>query len=143
MYLYHLTRGSPFTEMARFVFGGDPRRLSEMNSIFIEFGYNTFFNKISGTSLEQWIPSHLDVCRQLIYDALASGGIEEVEFEDGQVVDRRWILHHFQFESFRVFGFLDDLPCPPHAQEVQLIGGICMRVMFSGHSILDTCAAMA
>ena len=108
MYLYHLTKGSPFTEMAHFVFGGDPRRLLEMNSIFIEFGYNTFFNKISGTSLEQWIPSHLDVCRQLIYDALASGGIEEVEFDDGQVVDRRWILHHFQFESFRVFGFLDD-----------------------------------
>ena len=79
-----------------------------MNSIFIEFGYNTFFNKISGTSLEQWIPSHLDVCRQLIYDALASGGIKEVEFEDRQVVDRWWILHHFQFESFRVFGFLDD-----------------------------------
>jgi hypothetical protein len=98
--------------MARFVFGGDPRSLSEMNSIFIEFGYNTFFNKISGTSLEQWIPSHLDVCRQLIYDALASGGIEEVEFEDGQVVDRRWILHHFQFESFRVFGFLDDFAMP-------------------------------
>jgi hypothetical protein len=79
-----------------------------MNSLFIEFGCNTFFNKISGTSLEQWIPSHLDLCRQLIYNTLASRGIEEIEFEDGQVVDRRWILHHFQFESFRVFGFLDD-----------------------------------
>jgi hypothetical protein len=27
-------------------------------------------------------------------------------------VDRRWILHHFQFESFRVFGFLDDFAMP-------------------------------
>jgi hypothetical protein len=25
VYLYHLTKGAPFTEMARFVFGGDPR----------------------------------------------------------------------------------------------------------------------
>jgi hypothetical protein len=59
-----------------------------MNSLFIEFGYSTFFNKTSGTSLEQWIRSHLDLCRQLIYEALASGGIEEVEFEGG---GRLWI----------------------------------------------------
>ncbi len=48
----------------------------------------------------------------MINDALASGGIEEIEFEDGQVVDRQWILHHFQFESFRVFGFVDDFAMP-------------------------------
>jgi hypothetical protein len=35
VYLYHLTKGTPFTEMARFIFGGDPRRLSEMNRLFI------------------------------------------------------------------------------------------------------------
>jgi hypothetical protein len=60
VYLYNLTKGNLFTVMAHFVFRGDTRRLSEINSLFIEFGYNTFFNKISGTSLEQWIPSHLD-----------------------------------------------------------------------------------
>ncbi len=37
VYLYHLMKGTPFTEMARFVFGGDPRRLSEMNFIFISY----------------------------------------------------------------------------------------------------------
>ena len=37
VYLYHLTKGTPFTEMARFVFGGDPRRLSEMNALFIDY----------------------------------------------------------------------------------------------------------
>jgi hypothetical protein len=68
IYLYHVNKGSPFTEMAYFVFGGDPCRLSEANIPFIHHGYSTFFNKISGTSLKQWMPRDLDLCRQLIYD---------------------------------------------------------------------------
>jgi hypothetical protein len=66
--LYHLTKGTPFTEMARFVFGGDPRGLSEMNILFINHGYITFYNKISSYSMNQWIPHSLHICRQLIYD---------------------------------------------------------------------------
>jgi hypothetical protein len=38
IYLYHIMKGTPFTEMARFVFGGDPCRLSEMNILFIITG---------------------------------------------------------------------------------------------------------
>jgi len=122
VYLYHLTKGAPFTEMARFVFGGDPRRLSEMNNLFISHAYYSFYNKISGSSLDQWVPSSLNTCRRLIYDALSSDAIEEVEFEDGEVVDRRWILHHFDFSL------------------VQLLGGTIMRVTSSGHFILGTFA---
>jgi hypothetical protein len=48
----------------------------------------------------------------LIYDALDIDAVEEVEFDDGQVVDRRWILHHFDFRSFQIFGFLDDFALP-------------------------------
>jgi len=70
--------------MTRFIFGGDHRRLSEVNILFINHGYNTFFNKILGTSMEQWLPRDLDLCRQLNYDDLMSGAIEEVTFEDGQ-----------------------------------------------------------
>ncbi len=65
-----------------------------MNSTFINYGYYQFYDKILGTSMDQWIPGSLHTCRQLIYDALSSYSIEEVEFGDGQVVDRRWILHH-------------------------------------------------
>jgi hypothetical protein len=94
--------------MARQIFGGDPRHLSLMFGLMIDHLYITFYNKISGTSLDQWIPVHLNSCRWLIYDALSDGGLEEVRFENGEVVNRRWILHHFQFDSFRPFGFLDD-----------------------------------
>ena len=105
VYLYHLTKGAPFMEMARFVFGGDPRRLSEMNYLFISHAYYSFYNKISGSSLDQWVPRSLNTCRRLIYDALLSDAIEEVEFNDGEVVDRRRIPHHFDFSSFHIFWF--------------------------------------
>ncbi len=59
IYLYHLTKGVPFTEMARFIFGGDPCCLSEMNILFINHGYTTFYNEISGNSMNQWIPHSL------------------------------------------------------------------------------------
>jgi hypothetical protein len=112
VWLYHLTKGSPFTEMARFVFGGDPCHLSEMNDLFITYSYNTFFNKISETSLNQWLPDKLDLCRELILKSVSDGAIEEIEFVDGQVIDQQWILHHFEFDSFCVLGFLDDFALP-------------------------------
>lgn len=62
--------------------------------------------------MNQWIPQGLHICRRLIYDARSSDAIEEVEFMDGEVVDRWWILHHFDFDSFCIFGFLDDFAMP-------------------------------
>jgi hypothetical protein len=62
--------------------------------------------------MEQWLPRDLDLCQQLIYDDLMSGAIEEITFEDGQEVDREWILHRFDFETFQIFGFLDDFGMP-------------------------------
>jgi hypothetical protein len=49
---------------------------------------------------------------RLIFDALSSDAIEEVEFDDDQVVDRQWILHNLDFTSFRIYGFLDDFGMP-------------------------------
>jgi hypothetical protein len=112
IYLYHLTKGMPFMEMARFVFGGDSRHLLEMNTLFIYHCYTTFYNKISGYSMNQWILHTLHTCWWLIYDELSSDAIKEVEFMDGQVLDRQWILHHFDFDCSCIFGFLDDFAMP-------------------------------
>ena len=112
VFMFHMIKGVPFTEMARHTFGGDPRRLSEMHHLMVNHLYTTFYNKISGTSLDQWVPVHLDRCRRLIYDALSDGALEEVEYENGEIVDRRRIHHHFDFDSFRPFGFLDDFGMP-------------------------------
>ena len=110
--LFHMIKGTPFTEMVRHTFGGDPCCLLRMYQVMIDHLYVTFYNKISGTSMDQWIPLHLSICRRLIYDALSDGALKEVEFDNGEVVDRRWILHHFQFDSFCPFGFLDDFAIP-------------------------------
>jgi hypothetical protein len=110
-------KGTPLIDMALFIFGGDPHRLSEMNNLFISYGYYAFYNKIFGSSTDQWIPRSLHTCCRLIYDALSSDAIEEVEFDDGQVANRRWILHHFDFTLFRILGFLDDLGMPTACPE--------------------------
>lgn len=115
VWLFHLKRGLFFTDMARLVFGGDPRRLSEMNDLFITYAYNKFYNKISGTSLDQWLPRYLDLCRELIWNALSSDAIEEIVLIDDngeRILDVRWHLHHFEFDSFRIFGFIDDFAMP-------------------------------
>ncbi len=67
-----------------------------------------FIFQLSGTSLDQWVPPQVDTCRQLIYDSLTEGAIEEVAFENGEVVDRSWILHHFELDFFQLFRLLDD-----------------------------------
>ncbi len=112
MWLYHMTKCAPFAKMAHFVFGGDPCLLSEMNNEFISYTYNKFYNKISSTSLNQWLPDKLDLCLELIIHSVSSGAIKEVELEGGNVIDRQLIWHHFKFESFCVFGFLDNFAFP-------------------------------
>ncbi len=98
--------------MAHFVFGGNPHCLLELNDLFIHYAYNTFYNKISGISLNQWLPDKLEVCQELIYNSVTTGAIEQIQLKDGQVVDREWVLHHFEYDSFRVFGFLDNFALP-------------------------------
>lgn len=112
VFLYHLTQGAPFVTMANDYFGGDPRYLSLMFEVMIDHLYITFYNKISGTSLSQWIPEHVDLCRALIHGRLSDGALEETVLRDGEVVDRELIRHHFEFDSFRLFGFLDDFAIP-------------------------------
>jgi hypothetical protein len=106
------------------------------NILFINHGYTTLYNKISGYSMNQWIPRSMDTCRRLIYDALSSDAIKEVEIMEGQVVDRWWILHHFDFDSFCIFGFLDDFAMPTACSGSSATRRHDSRVIFSRHFIL-------
>jgi hypothetical protein len=74
--------------------------------------YVTFYNKISGISIQQWIPRYLETCRRLIHNSLTDGAIWEAEYVNGEVVNEEWIIHHFDFQTFRIFGFMDDLAMP-------------------------------
>ncbi len=135
--LYHLMRGYPFTEMSRNTFGGDHRYLSLMFNAMVEHLYYSFYNKISGTSLNQWIPSQVHLCQKLIHDTFSYSAIEESHFVDGALVDREWIFHHFNFDTFRPFGFIDDFSIPT-ALETHLIRDKNLHRIFKGPSIQDT-----
>ena len=108
IFLYRIRQGTPCTHMARHTFGGDPRRFSPMFDVMLDHLYKTFYNKISGRSMEQWIPRHLDRCRGLIYNSLHRGAVARDEYFNGQLVTRELIFHHFDYDTFRPFGFLDD-----------------------------------
>lgn len=108
IFLYHLKKGVPFTRMARQPFGGDPRYMSTMFDHVVEHLYFTFYNKISGTSLSQSISRHLERCRCLVHGALADTTIFQTEYLNGEEIDQRWIFHHFDYPTSRVFGFIDD-----------------------------------
>jgi hypothetical protein len=107
-----MTKGVPFTKRACFVFGGDLCILSEINEEFISYTYKEFYNKISGTSLSQWIPDKLDLCHDLICSSVLRGAIKEIELANGNMIDWQWIRHHFEFKSFCVCGFLNDFAIP-------------------------------
>ena len=108
IYLFHLMQGMAFTTIARDYFGGDPQKMSEMFETMVNYIYFTFYNKISGTSLDQRLPSHSDTCRHLIHRSLSNDAIYETTMENGEIINSRMIRHQFDFEVFRIFEFIDD-----------------------------------
>ena len=84
--------------MARQDFGGNPRYFTYMFNAMNDHIYETFYNKISGTSLSQWLPHQVHHFRRLIFDALQDGAIEETRNDNnGDVVEREIIRLNFDF----------------------------------------------
>jgi hypothetical protein len=54
VFLYEIRHGHTYTHMAKYVFGGDPRRLSDMIRVMTEHLYFNFYHKISGNSMSMW-----------------------------------------------------------------------------------------
>lgn len=136
--LYYMIKGIPFTSMARNTFGGDPRRFSDMFGLMIDHLYITFYHKISGDSMRQWMPRYLDRCRALIHNALSDGVLWEAQYLDGEIINEEWILHHFDYDSFRVFGFMDDMaietarPGDSRSRDMDFVHDI-QRSFYSGY----------
>jgi hypothetical protein len=78
------------------------------------------------------------LCCELIFRSLSDGVIEEIELENGQVVNSQWIQHTFDFDSFCIFGFLDDFAMPtaqPGGLATRLYGFMVdiQRSFYSGY----------
>ncbi len=85
-------------------FGGDPREYSAMFNWFIRHVFTTFYNKISGRSLEMWIDL-IDDCRDVIRHRIAlAPSPEELMIDDTLQPDE---VYEIRRDTFRVFGFVD------------------------------------
>ena len=124
--------------MARHTFGGDPRRFSEMFNLMVDHLYFTFYNKISGTSMDQWVPRYLDRCRTLIYTGLRNSALYEREYVDDQLVDEMLIYHYWDYQTFRPFGFLNDVALPgarpgSRISRIRYLAHGIQRAFYSGY----------
>lgn len=54
IFFYEIRHGHTYTHMAKYVLGGDPRRLSDMIRVMTDYLYTSFYHKISGNSLAMW-----------------------------------------------------------------------------------------
>jgi hypothetical protein len=108
-YMVFNRMGETKLKMSRNYFGGDPRRFTYSIRLMTDHIYDTFYHKISGDSMRYWIPSIPDF-RLAIWNKVTNGVTVELanngENDDG-CGDR---VYHVDmpYESFRIFGFLDD-----------------------------------
>jgi hypothetical protein len=103
IFLHYIRTGMPFTTMARTTFGGDPRRYSYYIKATTNHLYDTFYHKISGDSMRQWLP-FIDDFRSAIWQQLLSGIVNERR-ANGSEIDYEVYL---PLPTFRIFGWLDD-----------------------------------
>jgi hypothetical protein len=112
IFLYEIRHGHTYTHMARHVFGGDPRRLSDMIRAMTDHLYTTFYHKISGNSMAMWCTeSNITKFRRAIWNRLQQGAVEEEVIVDGHL-SRRQIHLDIPFETFRCFSHLDCMAHP-------------------------------
>ena len=103
VFLFHIRSGMNYVQMAEHVFGGDPRHFTHYVRAIQDHLYHTFYHKISGDSMRQWVP-YLNDFRLAIWDKLQDGLIHE-RLADGTETDWEiWIPQ----DKFRIFGLLDD-----------------------------------
>ena len=103
VFLNHLRTGTSFTLMAAHIFGGDPRVFTHYVRAIVNHLYSLFYHKITGDSMSLWI-DEIDEFREATWDKMLSGMVNE---RDRHGNEDNWEVH-VPFDTFRIFGWLDD-----------------------------------
>jgi hypothetical protein len=107
IFLYEIRHGHTYTHMAKYVFGGDPRRISDMVRAMTDYLYTSFYHKISGNSMAMWCTeSNITRFRRAIWNRLREGAVAE------EVDSARYTFLNIPFENFRIFSHLDCMAHP-------------------------------
>jgi len=101
--------GETKLRMSRNYFGGDPRRFTYSIRLITRHIYNNFYHKISGDSMRMWM-SQIKNFRLAIWLKLNDGYTVEERYDATNLLMNLTtiVLLSIPFESFRIFGFLDD-----------------------------------
>jgi len=130
--LFSLARigtGDPITRLVMGHFSGEPRRWSYTFKWFVNHLFVMFYHKISGRSLEMWIPE-IQNFKQNIVDRLRKPAHRR-EMEYFNDLGQRYLADHYivdveSVDDWRVFGFIDDTnirTCRPGSGPVGVQGG--------------------
>ena len=106
-YLVFNRVGETKLRLSRNYFGGDPRRFTYSIRIMTNHIYDNFYHKISGDSLRQWVPD-ITGFRFDIWHKVTNGISVEQSRSESSNNPTRYITLQIPYESFRIFGFLDD-----------------------------------
>jgi hypothetical protein len=127
--LARIATGDPWTRLIDGNFGGDPRRWSYAFKWFINHLFTLFYHKISGRSMELWIPE-INNLKQLIIDRLCKPAHpREMEYYHDlgeRHPPNEYIIEVDSVDDWRVFGFIDDTgvrTCRPGSGPVGLEEG--------------------
>jgi hypothetical protein len=103
--------GDPWIRLIPGYFGGDVRRWSFGFRWFVNHLFNHFYHKISGRSIEMWLPE-VQNFKQMIVDHLAQPAhtIEVDYYRDlgKQATAHQYIIQIVSVDDWRVFGFIND-----------------------------------
>ena len=105
-YIYNRL-GHTKLQMSENYFGGDPRRFTYSIRLIGNHIYETFYHKISGDSMRQWVYK-IPEFQYAIWDKLRNGATVEETEHNGNVASRSFIFWGIPLNSFRISGFLDD-----------------------------------
>ena len=105
-YMAYNRLGLTKLQLSLYHFGGDPRRFTYSIRLICDFIYKNFYHKISGNSMQQWLP-YLNDFRQALWSKVISGGTIETSAQND--LEMSTLVHvHMPLETFRIYGFLDD-----------------------------------
>ena len=98
-----------YIQLSDCIFGGDPRRFSQMFRFVVCHLYNNFRHKIMGKSLSMWLPHNVDIFIESVFKRLENSAVERRTTDaDGNV--QRTIFHDlFDRANARIFAFIDDI----------------------------------
>ena len=109
--LAKIATGDPWTRLIDGFFGGCPRRWSYAFRWFINHLFTLFYHKISGRSMEMWLPQ-LNNFKQLIIDRLrqpAHPREMDYFYDMGERLPaNHYIIDVASVDDWQVIGFIDD-----------------------------------